>query len=430
MESYTFVLAGFGALVLLTAWLPMLLRRMPLSLPICCVGIGAGLSLLQGGESLTLEPARHAALIERLTELVLIVSLMGAGLKLDRLVGWQRWAVTWRMLGIAMPLTIFALAILAYALLGLGPASALLLAAALAPTDPVLAADVQVGPPTQGEEDEMRFALPSEAGLNDGLAFPFVHLAIALAAAGSLDLSTLGRWFSVDVALKIGIGVGLGALLGRSLGWLTFHLPNPARLSRTGDGFVALGITCITYALVEAAYGYGFIGVFVAAVTLRSSHRGHSYHHTMHDYAEALERLLMMVLLVGFGAALVGGGLLRQATWASLAFALLAIVVVRPLSGWIGLLGSGRPASERAVISIFGIRGIGTLYYLAYAFNHGSFDQTETLWSTASLVILLSILLHGITVSPVLDILDRRSGRDTRSAQMDLPLGPDRSFLS
>ena len=116
------------------------------------------------------------------------------------------------------------------------------------------------------------------------------------------------------------------------------------------DGFVALGITCLTYAAVESAHGYGFIGVFVAALALRSTHRSHAYHTKMHDYAEELERLLMMVLLVGFGAALVGGGLLQALTWHSVAFALLALFVVRPLSGWLSLVGSGRPASERAVV--------------------------------------------------------------------------------
>ena len=407
MEPYILALAGFGTLVLLTAWLPMVLKQLPLSLPICCVGIGAILPTLLDLSGTSLHPQEHLGLVERLSEFVVIVSLMGAGLKLDRLIGWKRWIVTWRLLGIAMPLTILALVGLASGLLGLGPAAALLLAASLAPTDPVLASDVQVGPPQQGQEDEMRFALTSEAGLNDGLAFPFVHLAIALA---------------VDVLWKIGVGIALGAGVGRGMGWLTFHLPNNARLSRTGDGLVALGITCLTYAVVEVAHGYGFIGVFVAALALRSAHRGHDYHHKMHDYAEELERLLMMVLLVGFGAALAGGGLLKALTWQGVAFALLALFVVRPVCGWLSLLGSDRPAVERAVISFFGIRGLGTIYYMAYGMHHAAFEQAELLWSVAGLTILISILLHGVTVTPTLRFIDRRSGRDTESAQLGLPL--------
>lgn len=422
MNAYIVGLAGFGALVLLTAWLPMMLRQLPLSLPICCVGIGAGLASLPAFASYVPHPQQHLSLVEHLSEFVVIVSLMGAGLKLDRLPGWRRWIVTWRLLGIAMPLTILSLAFLASMLLGLGAAAAVLLAASLAPTDPVLASDVQVGPPQQGQEDEMRFALTSEAGLNDGLAFPFVHLAIALAAADGLGLWQFAEWLTVAVLWKIGVGVALGGLIGRGLGWLTFHLPNNAKLSRTGDGFVALGVTCLTYAAVEMAHGYGFIGVFVAAVALRSAHHSHDYHHKMHDYAEELERLLMMVLLVGFGATLTSGGLLGTLTWQCLLFAALALFVVRPVCGWLSLLGSGRPASERAVISFFGIRGLGTIYYLAYGLSHTAFQQPELLWATAGLTILISILLHGVTVTPVLRFLDRRSGRDTEGAQLGLPL--------
>lgn len=427
MEPYVLALGAFGLLVLLTAWLPMVLRQLPLSLPICCVGIGAGLTMLPGLSGLRFHPQDHIQLVERLSEFVVIVSLMGAGLKLDRMVGWRRWMVTWRLLGIAMPLTILALAALAMGLLGLGAAAALFLAASLAPTDPVLASDVQVGPPQQGQEDEMRFALTSEAGLNDGLAFPFVHLAIALAAAEGFGAQELGSWLALDVLWKIGVGVALGALVGRGMGWLTFHLPNPAKLSRSGDGLVALGITCLTYAVVELAHGYGFIGVFVAALALRSAHRGHDYHHKMHDYAEELERLLMMVLLVGFGAALVGG-LLDALTWSAAAFAMLALFVVRPVCGWLGLLGSKAPPSERAVISFFGIRGLGTIYYLGYGMHHAAFEHASLLWSTAGLTIMVSILLHGVTVTPVLRYLDRRSGRDTESAQLGLPLPPSPSI--
>ena len=422
MNPYVLVLAGFGVLVLLTAWLPAVLRQMPLSLPICCVGIGAAASSLPAIASVSPHPEAHRALIEHWTEIVVIIALMGAGLKLDRRIGWKRWAVTWRLLALAMPLTILALAALGMWVLGLGAASALLLAASLAPTDPVLASDVQVGRPQEGQEDEMRFALTSEAGLNDGLSFPFVHLAIALAGAGTLGWGGFAHWVTTAIVWKMCVGVALGWAFGRGLGWLTFHLPIRSRLAHTGDGFVALGVTCLTYGAVEAAQGYGFVGVFVAALALRASEHNHDYHQTMHDYAEELERLLMMALLVGFGAALVGGGLLASLTWPAAVFAVLALFVVRPLSGWISLLGSGTPASERAVIAVFGIRGLGTIYYLAYALNHARFEQTDLLWSTAALTILISILLHGVSVTPVLRFLDRRSGRDTESAQLDLAL--------
>ena len=183
MDPYVVVLAGFGAVVLLTAWLPMVLKELPLSLPIVCVGLGVVIFSVPAVPGVAPHPQEHLAITQRLTEFVVLIALMGAGLKLDRALAWVTCALTWRLLGIAMPLTIALLAVLGHALLGLGAAAAILLGASLAPTDPVLASDVQVGPPGEGLEDEVRFTLTSEAGLNDGLAFPFVNLAIALALA-------------------------------------------------------------------------------------------------------------------------------------------------------------------------------------------------------------------------------------------------------
>ncbi len=138
---------------------------------------------------------------------------------------------------------------------------------------------MQVGPPGDGGEDETRFALTSEAGLNDGLAFPFVHAAIALAAAARFAAAfPLGIGWRVDLLWKIAAGVVTGWGVGYALGWLIFHIPNRARLSRTGDGFVALGATCLAYALAELAHGYGFLAVFTAALALRAAERGHAYH--------------------------------------------------------------------------------------------------------------------------------------------------------
>jgi len=411
MHAYVLVLALFGALVLLTAWLPMMLKEAPLSLPIVCVGLGALGFWAIGVQGLVPHPREHPALVERLTEFVVVISLMGAGLKLDRPLGFRSWGLTWRLLGIAMPLTIAALALLAHVMLGVGAATALLLAACLAPTDPVLASDVQVGPPGSGEEDEARFTLTSEAGLNDGLAFPFVHAAIAMAlavAAGGDWRSGgwFGSWLAYNVVWKIAAGVGIGWAVGLAMGWLLFHIPNRAKLSRSGDGFVALGITCLAYGVTELASGYGFLAVFMAAVALRRAERGHAYHQKLHDFAEELERLLTMALLVLFGGALVVGGLLSDLTWAGAAFGLLAIFLVRPLAGWIGLLGAPSPWGERAAISVYGIRGMGTIYYLAYALQNGEFEQVQLLWSTAAFIILVSIFLHGATVTPVMRRLD------------------------
>jgi NhaP-type Na+/H+ or K+/H+ antiporter len=415
MSAYIVVLTGFGAVVLLTAWLPMVLKELPLSLPIFCIGLGALIFAFPDLPGVIPHPNEELAIVERLTEFVVIISLMGAGLKIDRPFGWKRWRLTWRLLGISMPLTILGLAWLGTSLLGLSLAAAVLLAAALAPTDPVLASDVQVGPPGDQEEDEVRFTLTSEAGLNDGLAFPFVLLAIAF--AHEVSVTSVAEWFVYAVVWKIAAGIGMGYLIGRGLGWLMFHIPNRAKLSRTGSGFVALGITALAYGLTEMVRGYGFLAVFVAALALRSTEPGHEYHNKLHDFAEELERLMMMVLLVLLGGAMTGGDLFSALTWQAAAFGLLALFVVRPLAGWIGLIGTDPPPGEKAAISFFGIRGLGSIYYLAYALHHAKFDNVDLLWSTAGFIILVSIVLHGVTVTPAMRHLDHRRKLALRAAR-------------
>jgi NhaP-type Na+/H+ or K+/H+ antiporter len=420
MDPYIIALVGSGILILLTAWLPMVLKEAPLSLPIVCVGIGALIFALPLTSEAVPHPQDHLPIVERLTEFVVIISLMGAGLKIDRPVRWRSWIITWRLLGLAMPLTILGLALLAYGLLGLGIATALLLASVLAPTDPVLASDIQVGPPDSGEDGEVRFALTSEAGLNDGLAFPFVHAAIALALVSGSGDPWLLDWLSISVVWKLAVGLTVGVITGRALGWLLFRLPDRAKISRTGDGFVALAITCLAYGLAEIVGGYGFLSVFVAALALRAAERHHDYHEKLHDFAEELERLMMMALLVGFGGALASGVLLRALTWEGVAFGLAALFIVRPLSGWIGLAGTGLPNNEKAIISFYGIRGIGSVYYLAYALQHGSFEAPEVLWSTIAFIVVVSILLHGATVSPVMRYLDRRRDVKVRGSEGEI----------
>jgi NhaP-type Na+/H+ or K+/H+ antiporter len=408
LDPYIALLAGTGVLILLVAWLPMALREWPLSLPMVCVGFGYAVFSLSAGN--TPHPLALPVATERLTEAVVIVALTGAGLKLDRPFAWRTWALTWRLLGIAMPLSILGIALIGGWLLGLGAAAALLLGAALAPTDPVLASDVQVGPPQSGEEDEVRFTLTAEAGLNDGLAFPFVNLAIALAANGSLPGPWLFDWALKDVVWKLSVGVAMGWGCGVALGWLMFRVPNRARLSRTGEGFVALGITFLVYGVTEIAHGYGFLAVFIAALGVRAAERQHAYHERLHDFADQTERLLMMVILVLFGGA-IAGGLLDPLGWDGVAAALLFLFLVRPAAGLVALLGTGRPYAERAAIAFFGIRGLGSFYYLAYALNRGEegfAGDAEALWAALGVTVLISVLLHGTTVTPAMRWLDRR----------------------
>ena len=401
------LLTVLGAVILLTAWLPMILKELPLSLPIACIAIGVLVQLSPVASIVAANPLESRALTERLTEFVVIIALMGAGLKLERPFSLRGWGVTWRLLAIAMPLSIAATAFLGWWGLGLGLPAALLLGASLAPTDPVLASDVQVGPPGSGDTDEVRFALTSEAGLNDGLAFPFVYLAIALAGATGGVGAAIGEWFLVDVVWKLTVGIGLGWLGGKAMGYLLFHLPDRAKISRTGDGFVALGITCLAYGSTEILGGYGFLAVFIAALTLRSQERKQHYLGKMHDFVEELERLVMMVLLVCFGAAIAEGSIFGALNLPVLLVSLAVLFIVRPIAGWASLIGHPVPAREKAVIAFFGIRGLGSFYYLAYALGHAEFTGTGTLWVTVCCVVVISIVLHGITVTPIMRYLDR-----------------------
>lgn len=409
-EPYILWLTGAGLLIALVAWLPLALKRLPFSLPIFCIAIGACIFSIPA-VSLRPIPIAFPVLTERLTEFVVIIALMGAGLKLDRLFEWRRWNVTWRLLAITMPLSIAAITVIGGVALGLGWIGALLLGAALAPTDPVLAADVQVGPPRTGKEDEVRFGLTSEAGLNDGLAFPFVNLAIALGVAAANGRPWAQDWLITNVFWEIGAGLLGGWIIGKLFGWLTFHVPAETRLARTGDGLIAISATFVSYGITEIIHCYGFLAVFVTALTLRRSHRDHEFHHQMHAITEQLERLAMMSLLILFGGALVHG-LLVPLGWAEWLAAIAIILAVRPLAGLIGMIGFKAAAQEKLTLAFFGIRGVGSFYYLAFALNHAAFADAERLWAIVGLVVLLSILLHGLTVTPIMRWLDRVQGRD------------------
>jgi NhaP-type Na+/H+ or K+/H+ antiporter len=420
-DPYILALTGFGVLVALVAWLPLVLKRLPLSLPIVCIALGAALFSLPQ-VTLSPLPLDHPEITERFTEFVVIIALMGAGLKLDRIFDWRRWAVTWRLLGVTMPLGIAAIAILLSWSLGIPWAVALLLAASLAPTDPVLAADVQVGPPKTGEEDEVRFGLTSEAGLNDGLAFPFVHLAIALAAVAGTGEPWFVDWFTYRVLWEIGAGVAAGWLIGRAFGWLTFHVPAETKLAKTGDGLIALSATLVSYGLTEIIHCYGFLAVFVTALAFRSAHRQHDFQVQMHEVTEQVERIAMMVLLLLFGGALVRG-LLAPVTWTDAGIAAVILLIIRPVTGLIGLLGFQAERSEKLTLAFFGIRGVGSFYYLAYGMNHMEVAGAERLWGLVGLIVLMSILLHGLTVTPIMRSLDRQQGRDPDAEDATPPPG-------
>ncbi len=399
-----------GVALLLAIVLPRLLHRWALSPALVFLAAG----LLAGVLPITspLDVGAHRGWIEHLTELCVIVSLMGVGLALDRPLSWRAWSSTWRLLAIAMPLFLVLLWSGAW-LLGVAPATALLLAAVLAPTDPVLATDVQVGEPTDdpGNEDEVRFALTSEAGLNDGLAFPFVYAALLLAAAGSLEW--VGGWVAWELIGKVVIGLICGALVGLGFAQLAFWAPvEQLRLAGTADVAAVLAATFLAYGAAELVGGYGFLAVFAAGLSLRGRAREHDFHRASHTFITQFERILTMGLLVALGYA-VGSGLLAGLTWQGALLGVVAVLVLRPLVGWIALLGAPLVGHDRRAIAFFGVKGIGSFYYLTFALGEGDFADAGMLWPTVTFTVLVSAVVHGISATPILRRIDRRMGRPT-----------------
>lgn len=390
--NYELFLSLLGIVTLLAAILPHFLKNVPVSLPMVLVGAGLLLPFALPNFP-TIDVISLGLFIEKLTEFAVIMSLTGAGLKIDRRIGWRSWATTWRLLAITMPLSIAMVALGGIWLAGLPLAAAMLLGAAIAPTDPVLAASVQVGKPREGNEPETRFALTSEAGLNDGLAFPFVYLAIAAATEG-LNADAIQHWLTVSVLWKIACGVGMGFLVGAVVARLVFVLVDPVK---GAQGFVALSLTLTAYGLCELAQGYGFLAVFVAALTFRDYEREHDYHVILHDFGEEIEMLFLALLLLMLGVA-VAQGLLAYLTVPMVLLAVLVIAVIRPVCGWIGLIGTDVSQRQRVAISVLGIRGIGTFYYLSYALNTADFDIDigRQLWAISAMIVLISVVLHGI----------------------------------
>lgn len=405
LDQYDVALLVMGLAAFGVVGLPRVLADQPLSYPMIYVIGGALLFSLPFGFEAP-DPMRFSDVTERLTEFGVIVALMGAGMGLSRPFGWRSWRSTWQLLGITMPLTIVAVALLGWAGLGLAPAAAVLLGAVLAPTDPVLAADVQVeGPSSEDEdEDEVRFSLTSEAGLNDGLAFPFTNLAILMAIAGSSPGNWLADFLFIEILFKVAVGTVAGLLVGRLLAFVIFDRRSP--LPGTMDGMIALAATLIAFAVAELVGGYGFLAVFVAALMIRRAERRHEYHEVMHDFVDQIERLVTAVLLILFGGAITTG-LLSALGWREIVAAVAIVIVIRPIAGWLGLLGTDAGRLERRAIAFFGIRGVGSFYYLAHALNVVGFSSVDELWALVSLVVVISIFLHGVTASRAMQRLDQ-----------------------
>ncbi len=351
-----------------------------------------------------IDPIENVGLLEHLTELAVIIALFSAGLKIDRALSWRAWGSVARMLGITMPLTIAAVTAFGTGLLGLSLGAAIILGAALAPTDPVLAGDIGVGPPGDEDDHEPNFALTAEAGLNDGLAFPFVFLGV-LVAQDKLGV----EWLAADVFYAIGVGVTIGVGMGWGLAASIKRLRDRELLIPALDGWLSIAAVLAIYGVTETAGAYGFLAAFCGGLAFRRHERGHEVNGRVHDGAEIIEKFgeLAVVLLVGSMLTLDGLAAPGIAGWA-LAFAL--VFVVRPVAANVALLRSklDRPG-ERAFVAWFGVRGVGSLYYVAAAVGLGVLNPQEesTVVWTAIACVIVSVVVHGVTASPLMGFLQR-----------------------
>ncbi len=406
-----FLVIGVG--LLLATVLPHVLQGRALSAPMVVLGFGVVAGVLVPGDD-PISPVLDATATAHLAEVCVIVSLMGVGLAIERPLRWRSWAPTWRLLAIAMPLCIAGVALLSWSAMGLTVAGAVLLGAVLAPTDPVLASAVQVSPPAvdgdegADEEDVVRFALTSEAGLNDALAFPFVYLGLFLLGRGPIE-DWLTQWVLWSLLGKLAIGVLAGWLAGSALGRMAFRswIPN-LRMAEIGNPLFALAATFAVYGLTELVGGYGFIAVFTTAVAMRSVASGDGYHREMHRLIEQLETILTLAILLMLGAAM-SAGLLLELSWPGVAVGTALVFVIRPLCAGISLWGSAElVGKERLAVAAFGVRGIGSVYYLAFALSSEYTAEGLELWGVVTYTIVLSVIVHGIAAAPTMRWLDNR----------------------
>jgi sodium/hydrogen antiporter len=416
-----------GALFVSMALAGSLLTRLPLSTAMIYLVVGILLGPAAGG-LLDVELVADAHLIERVTEVAVIISLFTAGLKMR--VEWRNpiWRIPIRLASISMLVSIGLVTVAGVLGLGLSLGAAVLLGAILAPTDPVLASDVQVTDP--GDTDRLRFSLTGEAGLNDGAAFPFVMLGLGL--LGLHELGPLGlRWVSVDLLWAVFGGLGIGIVCGTAVGTLMIHLRVHYKEAHGLDDFLALGLLALSYGGALLAHTYGFLAVFAAGLALRAIERRHAgeidaaarSHKELEravgeeaavhpdtapaymaeavlGFTEQLERMAEIAVVILIGALLTSGSV----DVVILGFVAVLLLIIRPLAVAIGLLGMSVPPTQRRLMAWFGIRGIGSAYYLAYAIAHGiNESDANRLGDVALAAISVSIVVHGISVTPLME---------------------------
>ena len=427
-----------GVLLILMVLSGTLLKRLPLSTAMLYLAAGFVLGPA-GWAILTPHPLIHTVLLERVAEVAVLISLFSVGLKLGLPLSNRHWLLPLRLAFVSMTLTVALIALVGVLGLGLPLGAAVLLGAILAPTDPVLASDVQVE--SSGDRDRLRFSLTGEGGLNDGAAFPFVMLGLGL--LGLHDLGTAGwRWLAVDVIWATIGGLLIGGALGALIGRLVVYLRTRHQESVGLDEFLALGLIALAYGVAVLCQAYGFLAVFAAGLALQrvkeqsgmihlraawvagqpdrqaddapTTHATHADHasaymmQAVRGFNEQMERIGELVVVLVVGAMLPFPHLSASA----IGFLALLFLAIRPLTVWLGLLGAPVSRDQRIMIAWFGIRGIGSVYYLMYAIHHGlPRPLAEQITAITLAAVTVSIVLHGITVQPMMHLYWRRKLR-------------------
>ncbi len=430
-----------GLVLCTMALLGSVVDRLPLSsaLVYLVIGILLGPAVF---DWLQIHPVSDAPLLETLFLVAVLVSLFTVGLKLRTPTGLfsrRLWGLPLRLAGPAMVITIALVALFARFAFGLDWGAAVLLGAMLAPTDPVLASDIQVK--HENDRDHVRFGLSAEGGLNDATASPFVLLGLGL-----LGLHEIGdggwQWLAVDVAWAVVGGFGIGWLCGIAVGAIVLTMRKRYDQAYGFEEFLGLGLIALSYGLADAAHALGFLAVLAAGLAMRRiESRSLKEHPTeirdkplsesrkkaelppdspTHMVGDVLDFNQRFESIGEVSAVLILGALLSAGHYSleGVVLAVVLFVVVRPLSIFVATLGSRTSTRHKRLVGWFGIRGVGSLYYLAFAIDRG-LDRplADRLIPLVLTVIAMSILVHGISATPLMDRHERRSKKSEPPAE-------------
>lgn len=448
-----------GVLLLAMALSSAFVRRLPISTSIIYLLVGIAISPAWLNW-LKIDFTESAEWLERLTEITVIISLFIGGLKLRLPLRDPAWRAALVLAAPVMVLCIAGVAAFAHLVLKIEPATAILLGAVLAPTDPVLASAIAVN--DANDHDRMRYGLSGEAGLNDGMAFPFVIFALMLAEHTGPVGDWVGGWALHRLVWAVPAGLLIGYVLGRGIGLFAIRLRNQQRDTDAPTDFLALALIALSYVAAEQVGAWGFLAAFAAGVGLRHAEvkivtesppparptaaasvkaptevpaeapaealverevdeealgapavaAGVVVSETL-SFGDTVERLMEVLLVV-----LVGVTLVTHWDARAIPLALVLFFVIRPLASRVLLVLTPTTSIQRWLMGWFGIRGIGSLYYLAYAINHDVTDRTAINDVSLTLsVIAISIVLHGVSSTPLLRRYERMLDRGEREGR-------------